>query len=158
MSDRRTPFTVAGEKETLTAFLAYLRNGVVAKVDGLDEGAARRSPVPSGTSLLWLVKHLTFVEVVWFQFGFAGLDVELPSDQVGGDDTVAGALAAYAAAIAASDRVAAAADLDQASARRLVAPEPMTLRWVLVHVLEETARHAGHADIIREQIDGATGR
>jgi Protein of unknown function (DUF664) len=63
MADRRTPFTVSDERDTLMAFLDYLRESVILKVNGLDEASARRSTVPSGTSLLGLIKHLTSVEV-----------------------------------------------------------------------------------------------
>jgi hypothetical protein len=67
MPDRRTPFVNTNERETLVTFLAYLREAVVVKAEGLSEEDARRALVPSGTSLLGLVKHLTMVEVSWFQ-------------------------------------------------------------------------------------------
>lgn len=159
MADRRTPFVNTGERDTLVAFLDYLRDCVVAKVQGLDGDEARRSPVPTGTSVLGLVKHLTFTEVAWFQYAFAGREVIFPvSDLVPADD-VRSVVAAYRAATAASNEIAVACDdLDRRSARLATAPEPMSLRWVLVHMIEETARHAGHADILRELTDGETGR
>src|SRR5271169_1541307 len=70
MLDRRTPLNLTGERETLLEFLDYLRESVILKVENLDEDSARRSMVPTGTSLLGLVKHLTGVEVAWFQFAF----------------------------------------------------------------------------------------
>jgi hypothetical protein len=94
MPDRRTPFLLAGEKETLRAFLDYLRESVILKVVDLGEDSARRSTVPSGTSLLGLIKHLTGVEVAWFQFAFAGQDVAIPSGEIEPTDSVASAVTA----------------------------------------------------------------
>jgi hypothetical protein len=115
--------------------------------------------VPSGTSLLGLVKHLTFVETAWFQWSFAGLDVQLPSGDLQPGDTAESVLAAYRGAVTRNNEILdGCRDLDRRCARKATAAEPMSLRWVLVHMVEETARHAGHADIIREQIDGSIGR
>ena len=140
-------------------FLDYLRESVILKVDGLDEEAARRSSVPTGTSLLGLIKHLSTVEALWFQFAFAGWDITVPAEEVDPSDTVTAAVAAYRSTIrTSSDIVDQCDDLDRLCARALTTPEPLSLRWLLVHMLEETARHAGHADILREQIDGQTGR
>ena len=140
-------------------FLDYLRESVIMKVNGLDEKAARRSGVPSGTSLLGLIKHLTTVEAVWFQFAFVGRDDTVPGDEIEPADTVTSAVAAYRHAIRTSnDIVDQCNDLDRLCARAPTTPEPLSLRWLLVHMVEETARHAGHADILREQIDGQTGR
>jgi uncharacterized damage-inducible protein DinB len=159
LSDHRTPFTVADEKRTLRDFLDYLRDAMTRKASGLTEDDARRSPVASGTSLLVLVKHLTFVETAWFQWSFAGLDVQLPSGDLQPEDTAESVLAAYRAAIQRNNEILDGFDdLDQRCVRKATAAEPMSLRWILVHMVEETARHAGHADIIREQIDGSIGR
>jgi uncharacterized damage-inducible protein DinB len=158
MPDRRTPFVSGNERDTLLAFLDYLRESLIIKVSGLDEDSARRSTVPSGTSLIGLIKHLTSVEVGWFQFTFAGTDSGVPSEEVLPTDTVSGAVAAYFAAAQVSNRITLQSDLDQLCARAPTTPEPLSLRWVLVHMVEETARHAGHADILREQIDGQVGR
>lgn len=159
MADRRTPLNLVGERETLLEFLDYLRESVALKAAGLDEPSARRTTVPSGTSLLGLIKHLTSVEVLWFQFAFAGLDVDVPSDDATSADTVASALAAYRETCRANNVIVDdCRDLDQVCQRPLTTPEPLSLRWLLVHMVEETARHAGHADILREQIDGMTGR
>jgi len=159
MSDRRTPFANDGERETLTAFLDYLRESVALKVLGLSHDAQTRALVPSGTSLLGLVKHLTMVEVAWFQWAFAGLEVAVPTGELEAHDTEASALAAYRSAIERSAQIVACEpDLGKLCARKLSAPQPMSLRWVLVHMVEETGRHAGHADILREQLDGETGR
>jgi hypothetical protein len=159
VDDHRTPFTVAGEKQTLRDFLDYLRGAIVRKASELDEDSVRRSTVPSGTSLLGLVKHLTYVEVTWFQWSFAGIDVALPSGDLEPGDTGASVLDAYRDACRhANEIIDTNDDLDALCARRAPGYDPLSLRWILVHLVEETARHAGHADIIREQIDGATGR
>lgn len=141
------------------AFLDYLRDAVVAKLDGLDDEQAQQPGVPSGTSLLGLVKHLTMVEAAWFTFGFAGSDDTVPEGRLQPHDRIESIVEDYRAACAASnDVIASCPDLDQSCARNVTAPQPMSLRWVLVHMIEETARHAGHADILRERIDGAVGR
>jgi len=150
---------MTGERQVLLDFLDYLRESVILKAQGLPEEQARSPRVPSGTSLMGLVKHLTRVEITWFPYTFAGEDVWVPHDALGPDDRVDHLVADYRAAVARSNEIVAACDdLDTPAARTVVAPEPPTLRWILVHMVEETARHAGHADILREQIDGSTGR
>lgn len=159
MPDRRTPFPNADERTTLVQFLDYLRDSVVLKAEGLDEEAVRRPMVDSGTSLLGLVKHLTMAEVAWFQWTFAGQEIAIPALELEDGDTLDSVVADYRAACAASNAVVeACTDVEQRAARPGTAPEEMSLRWVLVHMVEETARHAGHADILREQTDGSTGR
>jgi hypothetical protein len=116
-----------------------------------------RSVVGSGTSLLWLVKHLTRAELLWMVVRFAGEDPVAPDDAVQPGDTLAAAVEAYRAAWARVDAIAAAASLDDVCQENL-GDVPANLRWVLGHLLDETARHAGHADILRELIDGETGR
>ena len=136
-----------------------LREALIVKIAGLDEESARRSTVPSGTSLFGLIKHLTSVEVGWFQFAFAGTDVTVPAQDIFPTDTVSGVVANYRAATQANNQIVLdESDLDRLCARSPTTPEPLSLRWVLVHMVEETARHAGHADILREQIDGQVGR
>jgi hypothetical protein len=104
-----------------------------------------------------LVKHLTYAETLWFVRRFAGEQVELPDDTVRDDDSLADAVAQYRATWSRVGAIVAAAPLEQRC--HDTGPEsPVTLRWVLAHMLEETARHAGHADILRELIDGQTGR
>ena len=146
------------EVEQLVAVLEGLRAGVLKKLTGLSEEDARRSTVASGTNLAGLVQHLTFAESKWFEGvvagGRAGLGAR--SMLVGPDVSLRRLRADYRAACDASNAIVAAAgdgdslvDLDGRT---------VTLRSVLVGMIEETARHAGHADIIREQIDGRTGR
>ncbi|KPC87384.1 DinB family protein [Streptomyces albus] len=160
--DVRPPRTAGGEKETLVAFLGYLREAVVAKAAGLSDEVGLTPGVPSGTSLLGLVKHLTRVEHNWFVWAYAGRGGERPLDDdepPAAGETAQTLIAAYREAVRASDEIIAACDdLGRPGARALVGTEPPTLRWILVHMIEETGRHAGHADILREQTDGATGR
>jgi hypothetical protein len=155
--DLKPPRLDTGERATLQALLQYQRDSLVRKIAGVDEEAARSSAVSSGTTLLWLVKHLTQAELRWLVYRFGGEDIPLPDGSVGPDDTVTGVLAGYRAVWARVDAVAAAASLDE-ECRRTSDEAPVNLRWVLLHLLEETARHAGHADILRELIDGTTGR
>ncbi|PJE95154.1 mini-circle protein [Streptomyces carminius] len=159
--DVRPPGIDAAERETLLAFLGYLREAVAAKATGVPGEAARAPGVPSGTSLLGLVKHLTAVEHNWFGWAFAGEGDEPLDDGAppAPGETADGLLAAYRAAADRSNRIVAACDrLDRPGARSLRETPAPTLRWILVHMIEETARHAGHADILRERIDGSTGR
>lgn len=153
------PWTLADEKETLVDFLDYLRGAVIRKASGLPAATVRRPMVGSGTSLLGLIKHLTRVEIAWFQYAFAGTDVPVLGDDLADDDEPQSVIDDYQTAITVNNRIVAeAADLTQPAKRKALAPEPMSLRWILVHMIEETGRHAGHADILREQIDGSVGR
>ena len=127
MTDRRTPLDLVDERQTLVQFLDYLRESVAIKAGGLDEASARRSTVPSGTSLLGLIKHLTSVEMLWFQYAFAGLDVDLPSDDVTPADTVESALAVYRGSWQMSNAIVAdCSDLNQLCQRSLTTPEPLS--------------------------------
>jgi len=151
---------VAGERETLQALLQYQRDSLVRKVAGLDDQAARQSPVGSGTTLLWLVKHMAHAESIWILHRFAGLETGVAGDTVAPDDTLRGAVGSYRRTWEQVDAVVvSAASLDEGCSRAdSESGPPVNLRWVLMHLLEETARHAGHADILREIIDGRTGR
>lgn len=150
------------EYESLVRFLDFQRQTVASKLEGLSREEALRSPVPSGTSLLALVKHLTHVERFWFQAVFAGRETGFPwtDDDPDADwrvedgETVDALLAGYREAVSESDRIIAGVAPDDLSRH---AEHRFTLRWILLHMIEETARHAGHADILREQVDGATG-
>jgi hypothetical protein len=155
--DLKPPRVSAGERETLRVLLQFQRDSLVRKITGADEGAARRPVVGSGTTLLWLIKHMTRAEIVWILVRFAGQDVPIPDDAVEAGDTIPGVVSGYRAAWARADSITATAGLDQ-PCRPSSGELPVNLRWVLMHLLEETARHAGHADILRELIDGTTGR
>jgi uncharacterized damage-inducible protein DinB len=159
--DLRPPSLNADEKTTLLAFLNYLRDAVAAKASGLSDQEVRMPGVPSGTSLLGLVKHLTAVELNWFVWAYAGADIMRWDDEAPptADETAESLLSAYREAVERCNEIIEACDdLDRPGARSLRETAPPSMRWVLVHMIEETARHAGHADILREQIDGAVGR
>ncbi len=158
MPDRQPPRLDRDERGTLQALLQYQRDSLVRKVAGVDEEAARGELVGSGTTLLWLLKHMASAETVWILHRFAGDDIAPRDDTVGPDDTVASAVATYAATWSLVDAIVAAAPSLDERCRRVGDDANVNLRWVLMHLLEETARHAGHADILRELIDGQTGR
>lgn len=114
--------------------------------------------VPTGTSLLWLVRHLAKAESTWVERRFAGRPA--PSGPEPGDqsDTVDAAVSDYRSTWGRVDSIALGATTLDEFCSDTGTESPVTLRWVLGHLLEETARHAGHADILRELIDGETGR
>jgi uncharacterized damage-inducible protein DinB len=157
MTDRKPPRLSADERTTLMALLQFQRESVVRKVAGLDEEDARQQLVPTGTTLLWLVRHLAGAELRWVVDRFAGEDVETVDD-VQPDDTVDSLVAAYREVWGRVDAIVVAAPSLDTVCRDNQGLSPVNLRWVLGHLLEETARHAGHADILRELIDGSTGR
>src|ERR1041385_7543442 len=105
MPDPRAPFVNPNEPETLVAFPCCPREEVVAQSAGLSPGEAHGSLAPSGTWLLGLVKHLTMVEVSWFQWSFAGDDVWVPTDRVSDTDTVASVISTYRAATARNNEI-----------------------------------------------------
>jgi uncharacterized damage-inducible protein DinB len=157
MADIKPPRSSGDDRDVLLTLLRYQRESMVRKVSGIDDAAARQSPVRSGTTLLWLIQHLAYAERVWIIHRFAGGDAP-PPDPAPGTDTIDAALAAYRQTWAyVDDVISAAITLDECSVIASDGGYP-TLRWILAHLLEETARHAGHADILRELIDGATGR
>jgi hypothetical protein len=156
--DQKPPRLAGGERETLQALLQYHRESLVRKVAGIDDESARRRFVDSDTTLLWLIKHAAGAEARWVLWGFAGqVDGVRRDDTVGPDDTVAAVVDEYRATWARVDAVVSAASLDD-ECRAISGDDVVNLRWIMTHLLEETARHAGHADILRELIDGQTGR
>ncbi len=158
MPDQKPPRLAGGESETLHALLQYQRDSLVRKVAGVDETAARRPPVDSGTSLLWLVKHMARAEITWVLRRFAGQDVVIPDDAPAPGDTLAAAIQFYRATWQQVDAVAFNSEDLNELCRQPDHGAPVNLRWVLAHLLQETARHAGHADILGELTDGRTGR
>lgn len=158
MSASDGPTSAAAELDALLATLDALRASVLKKLGGLSEDDARRSTVPSGTNLAGLIQHLTFVESKWFEQIVAGRKPRGAKRSMQVDRSVSLTVlrSDYRAACEASNAI----------VRRLGDPTaPVTdrgkahdLRWAMLAVIDETARHAGHADIIREQIDGVTGR
>jgi hypothetical protein len=152
------PRNDGGELDTALAFLTFARECVLKKADGLDDEQLRRQLVPSGTTLLWLVRHLTGCEFFWFDYHLVGAD-DIDTDFGIVDDVEAQqVLADYRAGIRRSDANIRRVGEPDARMARQVDGESLSLRWVLAHMTSETARHAGHADILREQIDGVTGR
>jgi uncharacterized damage-inducible protein DinB len=155
--DKKPPRSFGDDRDVLMTLLQYQRESVVRKVVGVSDDSARRSPVQSGTTLLWLVRHLAHAEQLWIVHRFAG-GKEPPSAPALSDDTLDAALTAYRQSWGVIDAIIdATPTLDQISVTTDGSGRP-TLRWILAHLLEETARHAGHADILRELIDGVTGR
>jgi uncharacterized damage-inducible protein DinB len=156
----------AGERETLTSFLDFQRATLAVKCAGLTAGQLRGQAVPpSALSLLGLVRHMAEVERNWFATVLGGqpmgtiftpgFDPERAFSDVAEAD-VAEAFAVWAAECArARELTAAAPSLDVTGDRD--GRGTFSLRWILVHMIEEYARHNGHADLIRERLDGATG-
>jgi hypothetical protein len=159
--------STADERAMLQAFLDLYRETIKRKVGGVSEEDAVRRLVPSATTLAGIVKHLRWVELGWFQRVLAGRPPEdLPpvpwSDQDPDADfrlepgeTLAQVIAEYDQECARSRAVAAEHSLDDTGTHRRLGQ--VSLRWIYLHMIEETARHAGHADILREQTDGSTG-
>ncbi len=153
-----------GELDTAVAFLRFQRRSLLKKLDGLDDEQVRRVLVGSGTSLLGLVQHSAVGERYWFGYHLLGHHRSVPDPdwnftmEVSAERTTAEVVADYQRAIAASDAaIQQIADPGALSALP-VDGSPKSLRWILAHFTSETARHAGHADILREQVDGVTGR
>jgi hypothetical protein len=146
------------EVEELRAVLDGLRAGFLTKLAGLSDADARRSTVDSGTNLAGLMQHLTFVESKWFEQNVAGRKAKgNRSMRVDPSVSLQTLRSSYRAACEASNQIIAEAENADAP---MTKPQgkARNLRAALLAVIQETARHAGHADIIREQIDGQTGR
>ena len=154
------------ERDALNGFLDQQRDALIRNVQGVDESDARRAPTASSLSLLGLLKHSTVWEERWFQGVVAGRvlpdgwperESEIPDEDflVGDSDTVELWVSRYEEAANTSRRIVEDMALDQQCVRTDVID--CNLRWVMIHLIEETARHAGHADIIRETLDGSRG-
>jgi uncharacterized damage-inducible protein DinB len=168
MSDGVDPPYVASEREMLLTWLQLQRDTVAWKCEGLDDEQLRRRAVPPSTlSLLGLVRHMTEVERNWFGRRLRGADAppHYYSDaQPDGDfddldsATTGDVFATWRAECAAADAaIAQVADLAAISKPSRNDPRPVSLRWIIVHMIEEYARHLGHADLLRQSIDGAVG-
>jgi uncharacterized damage-inducible protein DinB len=161
--ERLDPPRAAGEKETLTAWMDYHRATLLNKIDGVSDDDLRRPMVPSGTTLLGLVKHLAYVERWWFRRVFLDIDLAFPwtdddpdaDFRIKADETTDDIVRLYQAECEESRAVVRDASLDDMA--KYEYRTGFSLRWILTHMIEETARHNGHADILREQIDGSTG-
>ena len=159
----RTPTSEYGALEN---FLDAQRTGLIRKVEDITDDLARQTPTASSLSLLGLIKHAATWEQRWFQVIMAGrqspdqwpeVTPEPPDAEliIRDGDTVAHWIAVYREHIATSNAIAAATDLNAPCARTDLVD--CNLRYILLHMIEETARHAGHADIIRESLDGSRG-
>lgn len=154
---------LGGEKESLLAALERHREAILWKLDGLTDEQLRASSVPSGMTPIGLVKHVASVEYGWFCATFGrdheplGFDLEDENAdfRVEPDEPVADVLAFWARARAAANEAVAEIDLDTTGTAWF--GEQVSMRWVMIHMVEELARHAGHVDIMRELIDGMTG-
>jgi uncharacterized damage-inducible protein DinB len=159
-------FSTANERDALAAFLDKQRDALIRKVQGVSDTDARRAPTASSLSLLGLLKHSVVWEERWFQGIVAGrtlpdgwprLKSPIPDQDflVGDGDTVEQWVSRYEEAAQTSRQIVDAMELDHSCARTDIIDS--NLRCVLLHLIEETARHAGHADIIRETLDGSRG-
>lgn len=161
---RTAPPLVADERATYTALLDYLRATIELKVEGLSDDEAARAVLPSKlTTAAGVVKHVRWMEHHWFEVVLAGRESRAPYTMEDPDadwrieegETLAGLLADYRRQCSVSREILAGAELDgEVPFRR---DRTVSARWVLAHVIEETARHAGHVDVVRELLDGAVG-
>ncbi|WP_205712417.1 DinB family protein [Euzebya rosea] len=170
LAERVDPDGATDEKTMLVQYLDHLRATVAMKARGVDAAGAAATVGASTLTLGGLVKHLTLVEHSWFEHRFVdgpgrepwiGVDWESDPDwefRTGATEDVDDLLAEYDAACARSNAIIAAAELDDLLAwSGWEGRERPNLRWVILHMIEETARHAGHADLLREAIDGVVG-
>lgn len=148
------------ELQLLSTFLDQQRDVVVWKLEGLTDDQLRQRVRPGGLYLLGLVKHLAAAEYYWLSDIFGrpaeSWDLSASDDaELEPGDTTDSVLGFYARARAASDRAMREVDLDATAVTWL--GDTVSFRWAILHMIEETARHAGHADFIREHIDNTTG-
>jgi len=165
-TERPDPPVIAGEREMLRVFLDYHRATLALKCDGLsDADLRRRSMPPSGLSLLGLVRHMAEVERTWFRRVIDGEDIPLVWSDEGDfqvaydatEATRAEAFAAWEIEVAHSRRIEAAAESLDVTGYQARWGEDVSLRLVMLHMIHEYARHNGHADLLREGIDGTVG-
>ncbi|MES4890208.1 DinB family protein [Streptomyces sp. NPDC096012] len=155
------------ERTQLTTFLDYARATARAKCEGASPEDARRAPLPGSPlmTLCGLINHLRWVEYYWFQVVFLGEEDQGPwTDEdpdremrIAVDVPLERLLAEYEEQSARYRELVAATDLDTAARRTMRDDRHPDLRWVLLHLIEETSRHNGHLDIVRELLDGTTG-
>jgi hypothetical protein len=164
------PVSLADPAELLAGFLDHYRDRLLAKLDGVPEADLRRSRVPSGWTPLELLKHLTHVERRWFCWGFLAEPVDDPWADSGGDpdgrwsvrdeESLDQLVEGFRAQCDRSRAVAAGAalgDRARVGGRFQTPEEAPTLGWILLHVLQEHARHLGHLDVVRELTDWTVG-
>lgn len=143
------------ERELLLAWLRYLRGAVLRNLDGLDERQVRWTPDGKLISLLGMINHLTNVEWRWIDGGFLGAEVSREESEFspGASLSLVDARGRYHEREASTETAVRALELDAPHADG----QGRDLRWVLLHLINETARHAGHADATGELLDGAVG-
>ncbi|WP_098027375.1 DinB family protein [Streptomyces sp. st115] len=166
--ERSEPAFDAAERPMLEGWLDYHRETLAMKCAGLTDAQLREASVPpSALTLLGLVQHLAEVERFWFREILAGAELpDLYSTEEDPDadfrvtesTTWAGTEAVWRAEIAAARESAAAYGLDDLSKGVGSSGKPFSLRWIYLHMIEEYAQHNGHADLVRERVDGATGK
>ncbi len=155
------------ERTTVTRFLRYVRQTVHYKCVGLSQADADKTPLPGSPamSVSGVVSHLRWAEAFWIDVIFLGLPNQWPGTdddselqmRAGHDRPLAELLDEYAAQAAHTDEVVATHDWEAESVRNGDTGTPIALRYIIVHLIEETARHNGHLDILRELADGVTG-
>ncbi len=162
------PLHALGERQMLEAMLDWYRDGVLSKVAGVSQAVASATPLPSASSIAGIVKHLALVEEAWFVFDFAGepesepwasVDWDADPDwdfHTAVDEPIAEVVTMYQRSCDRSRAAAAGRHLEEigADTSRL----EFSLRFVYLHLIEETARHLGHIDVLRELLDGTTGQ
>ncbi|HEY7043617.1 MAG TPA: DinB family protein [Nocardioidaceae bacterium] len=166
MTRTDTP-TAWDERTTLLAFLDYTRQTARAKCEGIAAEHVGAAPLPTSplTSIGGIVNHMRWVEHSWIENEFVGgpdlgpwTDEEPDKEfSIGAETSIEETLAAYDEQIARTDAIIAGLDLDDRSQAPIRTGERPTLRWVILHLIEENARHNGHLDILRELADGTTG-
>ncbi len=165
-----TPDRTADERTTLVQFLEYFRAILVRKFQGLEPAARTMRVGESSLTIAGLVKHMAYVEDVWFAHRFAGVDdvepwTSAPWDRdpdweftTAIDDSPDDLLHLFDAACDRSRAILAGVEsLDETAELRSADDPPVSMRWILVHMIEEYARHCGHADLLRETVDGVVG-
>lgn len=158
MPDLRPPRFAGDERQTLMALWRYHHESFLRKLDGVSDLDGARRLVGSDTTLIWLADHLAEAGHTWIVERFLGQPLDPPATAAA-SETVSGAAERCRRAFAEVTAIVDDHDLDELAATPVHGDaEPVNLRWIVAHLLEETARHAGHADILRELIDGSTGR
>lgn len=158
------------ERSQLTTFLDYARDTAVSKCEGVSAADARKAPISSSPlmTLCGLISHLRWVEFYWFQVMFLGAEQEGPLREATTDDPdpemrlavdipLSQLLAEYQEQTAQYRRLVSEHDLNATAKRPISDGRHVDLRWVILHLIEETSRHNGHLDVIRELVDGRTG-
>lgn len=166
MTSDMTALLNADERTMLVGFLQWQRDAIARKCEGLGEELAHRATLPTSPlmSVAGLVSHLRWVEHSWFETIMLGepdrgpWTDDDPDEEFKVDDVpLARLLEEYRRQAARSDEIVASLGLDARTVNERRAGGHPSVRWVLIHMIEETARHAGHIDVIREHLDGTTG-